>query len=105
MDSGHLTDVALIGGRTLWCSDGGNNNVCSHFAQECSVTVYVSAGDWIAKCKTILDKVGRSLGQNKNIFWIPVNAKVLPDYYVIIKVSVTLLVLCSSCFWYLAECL
>lgn len=55
VDSGHLTDVSLM-------------------------------GDWMAKCKTIVDKLGKSFGpQHKNVFWVPVNAKFLPDYYTIVK--------------------
>ena len=40
---------------------------------------------WTLKCKTMLKKIGRYLGVNKNIFWHPIDPKLLPDYYTVIE--------------------
>lgn len=37
------------------------------------------------KCKGLLREVGSALGDVKHVFWDPVEPKVLPDYYAIIK--------------------
>ncbi len=37
--------------------------------------------DWEPKCKSILEKLGRKFGVDKPVYWNPVDAKVLPDYY------------------------
>lgn len=40
---------------------------------------------WTPKCKAMLDRIGSSFGINKKVFWVPVDPKILPDYYTVIK--------------------
>mmetsp|Transcript_10516 Transcript_10516/g.22587 ORF Transcript_10516/g.22587 Transcript_10516/m.22587 type:complete len:378 (-) Transcript_10516:451-1584(-) len=45
---------------------------------------------WVAKCTDIVMKIAQNLGGERRVFWDPVDAKLLPDYYVIIKNPITL---------------
>ncbi|GAX76084.1 hypothetical protein CEUSTIGMA_g3527.t1 [Chlamydomonas eustigma] len=40
---------------------------------------------WVPKCKVMLEKMGRMFGQHKHVYWTPVNAAILPDYYKVVK--------------------
>lgn len=42
-------------------------------------------GEWIGKCKALLDRIGRVLGKDKHAFWVTIDPKLVPDYYNIIK--------------------
>lgn len=42
-------------------------------------------GDWVAKCLSMIERVGRSLGSLRQVFFNRVDPKLLADYYTIIK--------------------
>jgi hypothetical protein len=42
-----------------------------------------AGGDWEAKCKGLLDFVGRSLGRLRGVFWEAVDPRLLSDYYTV----------------------
>lgn len=37
--------------------------------------------EWISKCREVLNKILKALGQDRSVFYDPVNPQILPDYY------------------------
>jgi len=48
------------------------------------LTRMCTGGDWVSKCRDVLNKVLHALGPVKATFYFPVEATILPDYYTII---------------------